>query len=139
MSKPFKVLKIEHIGIAVENIFEASNFFQLLGLDSSNVEKIKSEGVNVIKFCTKDKSHKIELLEGLDMSSPISKFIKNKGEGVHHIALEVDDISKAIDFLKQNNIKLVYDNVKSGANNKLINFIHPKSCPGILLEICQQK
>ena len=109
----------------------------MLGLDSSNIEKIESEGVKVIKFCAKNKSHKIELLEGLDLNSPISKFIKNKGEGVHHIALEVDNISKAIDFLKQNNIKLVYENVKRGANNKLINFIHPMSCPGILLEICQ--
>ena len=100
-------------------------------------EFIDSEKVNVLKVSTEDRSHTIELLEASDDLSTIQKFINKRGQGIHHIALEVDNIREAISYLKNNHIKLIYNPPKIGANNKLITFIHPDSTPGILLELCQ--
>ena len=80
----------------------------------------------------------IELLESTDKSSVIQKFIKTKGQGLHHIALSVDSIDEAIIFLKHKNIELVYDSPQKGSDNKIITFIHPKFSPGLLIELCQK-
>lgn len=139
MPETFNILKIEHIGIAVNDLQKASMLLKLLGLSASKTKNIDSENVKVVKYSTSNNNHKIELLEATSMSSPISTFIKKRGEGVHHIALEVDNIENAIKYLKEKNIRLVYEDIRLGADNKLINFIHPDSCPGILIELCQQK
>ena len=81
--------------------------------------------------------HTIELLEPSDDSSLIESFLNKRGQGLHHIALEVDNIYNAIEYLEYNNIKMIYSQPQTGANNKLITFIHPSSTPGILIEICQ--
>ena len=105
--------------------------------DKDLKEFIKNEKVNVLKAKPKNKDHTIELLEASDKTSIVRKFINKRGEGLHHIALEVDNISEAIKYLLENNIEIIYKTPKVGAGNKLITFIDPKSTPGILLELCQ--
>jgi len=137
MDKQFKILKIDHIAVAVKNIDNSTNIFTLLGMDCQDVEHVDSEKVNVVKINPESHDHTIELLEPSDDSSLIESFLNKKGQGLHHIALEVDNIYNAIEYLEYNNIKMIYKKPQTGANNKLITFIHPSSTPGILIEICQ--
>jgi len=137
MDKQFKILKIDHIAVAVKDISNSTNIFTLLGMDCQSVEHIDNEKVNVVKINPESHDHTIELLEPSDDSSLITSFLSKKGEGLHHIALEVDSIYNAIEYLKYNNIKMIYAEPQTGANSKLITFIHPQSTPGILIEICQ--
>ena len=102
-------------------------------------EYVKTEHVNVVKVYADDKKTAIELLEPKGDTSPIKKFLSNKGNGIHHISLTVDNINNAIDFLLNNNISLVYEKPHIGADNTLITFIHPKSSPGMLIELCQHQ
>ena len=137
IDRKFKILKIDHVAIAVHNIFESLSLFETLGMAVSDTEVVKNEKVNVVKIKTENKNHTLELLEPTDSSSVVKKFLNNNNEGLHHIALEVDNIFEAIKYLRSKNISLIYDIPKSGADKKLITFIHPKSTPGILLELCQ--
>ena len=129
--------KIEHIGIAVKNL-EASNklFAQLLGVNHYKIEEVLSEGVTTSFF--KAGPNKIELLEATNLDSPIAKFIKKKGEGIHHIAFAVTDIYSEITRLKSEGFIVLNDTPKKGADNKLVAFIHPKSSNGVLIELCQE-
>ena len=138
MDRKFKILKIDHIAIAVNNLKESKNIFDLLGMNSTQEEFVSNENVNVVKIKAEDENHALELLEPSDDSSIINKFINKNGQGIHHIALEVDDIYNALDFLKSKSVKLVYDNPQKGADNSLIAFIHPSSTPGVLIELCQK-
>ena len=138
MGREFKILKIDHVAIAVNNLKESKNIFDLLGMNSTQKEFIPNEKVNVLKVKAEDRNHTLELLEPSDDSSIINKFINKKGQGIHHIALEVDDIYSALDFLKSKSVKLVYDYPQKGADNSLITFIHPSSTPGVLIELCQK-
>ena len=137
MDRRFKILKINHVAVAVNDNTKSKALFKLLGMDVQNSEYIENEKVNVVKVKAENKNHTIELLEPSDSSSVVRKFIDKRGEGLHHIALEVDEIKNAISYLKSNNIKLIYESPQKGADNKLITFIHPESTPGILLELCQ--
>ena len=137
MDKQFKILKIDHIAVAVKDIDSSTNIFTLLGMDCQDVEHVDNEKVNVVKINPESHDHTIELLEPSDDSSLIESFLNKRGQGLHHIALEVDNIYKAIEYLEYNNIKMIYSHPQEGANNKLITFIHPSSTPGILIEICQ--
>jgi len=130
--------KIEHIGIAVKNIREAEKRFALLlGTLSYKRETVESEGVLTSFF--KLGESKIELLAATRADSPIQKFIDKKGEGIHHIAFEVENIEQKIADLKEKGFRLINETPKDGADNKRIAFIHPKSTGGILVEICQEK
>lgn len=130
--------KIEHIGIAVRDIEQAKHTFaQLLGTEFYKEETVASEGVTTVFF--KVGEVKIELLQATNADSPIAKFIDKKGEGIHHIAFEVDSVNKKAEYLKDNGFRVLNDDAKEGADNKLINFIHPKSNHGVLVEICQDK
>tara|TARA_B100000676_G_scaffold282488_1_gene308364 strand:- start:773 stop:1192 length:420 start_codon:yes stop_codon:yes gene_type:complete len=130
--------KIDHIAIAVKNLDDSGKLFKnLLNTEPSKTETIKSEKVKVQFFETKNS--KIELLEGIGEKSPITKFIKKRGEGIHHIAFEVEDIYKEIERLKQLGFKTISESISTGANNKLISFLHPKDTNGVLIEICQKK
>jgi methylmalonyl-CoA/ethylmalonyl-CoA epimerase len=134
----YKMKKIEHIGIAVNNIEEAeSRFSKLLQTSSYKQEKVESEGV-LTSFFNIGES-KIELLAATNNDSPIHKFLEKRGEGIHHIAFEVDDIKLEMKRLIDEGYTLLNDKPKQGADNKLIAFIHPKSTGGILIEICQEK
>ncbi len=129
--------KIEHIGIAVKNIAESSIIYEkFLGAKSYKKEEVKSE--NVITEFFKVGNSKIELLQATSEESAIAKFLNKKGEGIHHIAFEVDDIYKEIERLKSEGFNMINETPKLGADNKLICFVHPKSTNGVLIEICQE-
>jgi methylmalonyl-CoA/ethylmalonyl-CoA epimerase len=132
------IKKVEHIGIAVKNL-ESSNalFTKLFGKDSYKVEAVESEGVSTSFFMLGET--KIELLEATQPESAIAKFIEKKGEGIHHIAYEVDDIYAEMARLKEEGFQLLNAEPKHGADNKLICFLHPKSTNGVLVELCQEK
>ena len=136
MTKQFKIIKIDHVAVAVNDLNSAQVIFNLLGMNFETIEYVEDEKVNALKIHPENQEHTIELLEGLKNSS-VEKFIENKGQGLHHIALEVDNIENAINYLKSNQINVIYDKPENGAGNKLITFIHPKSTPGILIELCQ--
>lgn len=130
--------KIEHIGIAVKDISASDELFKkLFGRAAYKIEAVKSEGVKTSFF--KLGPNKIELLEATSPDSPIAKFIEKKGEGIHHIAFDVDDIEAEIERLKDEGFELIHDTPKDGADNKLIAFLHPKSTNGVLIELCQEK
>ena len=129
--------KIEHIGIAVNNIDEASLLYEkLFGAPAYKQEEVSSEGVKTVFF--RNGPNKIELLQATGPESPISKFIANKGEGIHHIAFEVDDILFEITRLKKEGFVILNEIPKKGADNKLVAFLHPKSTNGVLIELCQE-
>tara|TARA_Y100001934_G_C12009655_1_gene611658 strand:+ start:49 stop:450 length:402 start_codon:yes stop_codon:yes gene_type:complete len=129
--------KIEHIGIAVSNLEESNNIYtKILGLEPYKKEVVDSEGVITSFFQTENT--KIELLQGLGENNAISKFIKKRGEGIHHIAFEVENIEKEIKRLKKLGFKIINETPKKGADNKLICFIHPKSTHHVLIELCQE-
>ena len=129
--------KIEHIGIAVGDI-EASNklFAKIFGKDSYKSEKVTSEGV-ITSFFQIGES-KIELVAATNDDSPISKYLSNNKEGVHHISFAVNDIEKEMKRLKKEGIRLLNEAPKNGADNKLICFLHPKDTNGVLIELCQE-
>jgi methylmalonyl-CoA/ethylmalonyl-CoA epimerase len=130
------MLRVEHIGIAVKDMAESERLFEtLLGTPCYKKEEVVSEKVTTAFF--QKGETKIELLESSDPEGVIAKFIEKKGEGLHHIAFEVADIKAEMERLKGEGFKLLMEEPKRGADNKLICFIHPKSANGVLLELCQ--
>jgi methylmalonyl-CoA/ethylmalonyl-CoA epimerase len=128
--------KIEHIGIAVKNLEKSNELFKgIFGKSHYKVEEVESEGVKTSFF--KVGPNKIELLEGTNENSPISKFIAKKGEGIHHIAFAVDNILVEVERLKEEGFIILNEVPKKGADNKLVVFLHPKSTNGVLIELCQ--
>ncbi len=129
--------KIEHIGIAVNSLEEASLVYEkLFGAPAYKQEEVASEGVKTAFF--KSGPNKIELLEGTNPESSIAKFIAKKGEGIHHIAFDVEDIILEIVRLKKEGFVILNEIPKKGADNKLVVFVHPKSTNGVLIELCQE-
>lgn len=130
------MLKIEHLGIAVSDL-EASEelYARLLGVSSYKREEVEREGVITSFF--RVGPNKIELLESTREDGPIGKFIAKKGEGIHHVAFEVDDIRAEMARLKEEGFRLLSEDPKLGADNKLVAFVHPKSANGVLIELCQ--
>lgn len=129
--------KIEHIGIAVKDL-QASNvlFEKLFGTPAYKEEEVASEGVKTSFF--RNGPNKIELLEATNPESPIAKFLEKKGEGIHHIAFDVEDIVAEIARLKAQGFTVLNEIPKKGADNKLVAFLHPKSTNGVLIELCQE-
>ena len=129
--------KIEHIGIAVKSL-ETSNllFEKLFGAPPYKSETVESEGVSTSFFM--NGPNKIELLEAISPDSPIAKFIEKKGEGIHHIAFDVEDIVAEIARLKEEGFIVLNETPKKGADNKLVAFLHPKGTNGVLVELCQE-
>ena len=131
------MLKIEHIGIAVKELAVSIPLFEkLLNSPCYKTEIVASENVNTAFFQTGET--KIELLESIDPDGVIARFISKKGEGMHHIAFDVDDIDAEINRLKAEGFELINLTAKPGADNKLIAFLHPKSTNGVLVELCQK-
>jgi methylmalonyl-CoA/ethylmalonyl-CoA epimerase len=128
--------KIEHIGIAVADLKAAGDLYEkLLNTSVYKIEEVATEGVKTAFL--QSGPNKIELLEASSADSPIAKFIAKKGEGIHHIAFEVDDIKAEMARLKNEGFVLLSDEPKRGADNKLVCFVHPKSAGGVLVELCQ--
>ena len=131
------MLKIEHIGIAVKSIADSDKLFSLLfNNDAYKKEAVESQGV-LTSFFQMGES-KIELLEATNPESPISKFIEKRGEGIHHIAFEVEDINDEVERLKLAGLQFISDIPSRGADNKIICFLHPKNTNGVLIELCQE-
>ena len=132
-----KVLGVEHIGVALNKNEELSNLFKnIFNLEYLGSEVVEEQGVNTDIFNVSNT--KIELLESISNDSPISKYISKHGQGMHHIALIVEDIHSAIKYLIENNIEMIDTDPKTGVEGYQIAFIHPKSTPGLLIEICQK-
>ena len=129
--------KIEHIGIAVNDLASASIIYEkLFGAPAYKQEEVASEGVKTAFF--RCGPNKIELLEATNPESSIAKFIAKKGEGIHHIAFDVEDIMAEIDRLKKEGFVVLNEVPKKGADNKLVAFLHPNSTNGVLIELCQE-
>ena len=137
LKKNNKMRKIEHIGIAVKSL-EVSNvlFEKLFGQPPYKEEEVASEGVKTSFFM--NGPNKIELLEATNPDSPIAKFLEKKGEGIHHIAFDVEDILDEITRLKKEGFVVLNEIPKKGADNKLVAFLHPKGTNGVLVELCQE-
>jgi methylmalonyl-CoA/ethylmalonyl-CoA epimerase len=132
------MLKVEHIGIAVESFTTAVPLFEkLLNTQCYKTEKVETEGVNTAFFRQGDT--KIELLESLDPEGVIARFIAKKGEGIHHIAFDVADIRAEMSRLQAEGFTLLNPVPKTGADNKLVCFLHPKDTNGVLIELCQER
>ncbi len=130
--------KIEHIGIAVKDIDESNRVFKaLFGKRHYKTEDVESEGVKTSFFMVGES--KIELLEATTADSPIAKFIEKRGEGIHHIAYDVDDIKAEVKRLKKEGFRILNETPKKGADNKWVVFLHPKSTNGVLVELCQER
>lgn len=129
--------KIEHIGIAVKSLNDSNLLFEkLFGKAPYKQEVVEGEGVKTSFFM--NGPNKIELLEATNADSPIAKFIEKKGEGIHHIAFDVEDIYKEINRLKDEGFIILNEIPKKGADNKLVAFLHPKGTNGVLIELCQE-
>lgn len=130
------VEKIAHIGIAVESIEQWIGFYRdVLGLDYGGSEEVPEQKVRVA-FLTIGESN-IELLEPTSEDSPIAKFLEKRGSGIHHIAIQVDDIEAALARHHEAGARLIDDSPRIGAHNMKIAFVHPKTSGGVLLELCQ--
>ncbi len=137
VNKQSEVHKIDHIGIAVENLEQSISFFKnILGLTFIGTEEVMGEGVRVAFFKIGDV--KIELLEALNQESPIYKHIEKKGEGIHHIAFEVNNILYQFEYMNELQIPLLQEQPKDGAHGKKIGFIHPKASHKVLIEFCEK-
>jgi methylmalonyl-CoA/ethylmalonyl-CoA epimerase len=132
-----RMLKVEHIGIAVRSLETSIPLFQrLLNSDCYKKEKVESESVETAFF--RQGETKIELLEATNPGSTIARFVDKKGEGIHHIAFEVADIYAEMERLKAEGFTLLQTEPKHGADNKLVCFLHPKDINGVLIELCQE-
>jgi len=130
--------KVDHIGIAVNSLKTSIPLYErLLGSNCYKTEQVSGEQVDTAFFL--QNGAKIELLESIDPNGVIAKFIQKKGEGLHHIAFEVPDIYAEMDRLKKEGFTLLNETPKSGADNKLVCFVHPKDANGVLIELCQTR
>jgi len=129
-------MRVAHIGIAVKNVETAMRLYRdTLGLKPSHVETVESQEVKTIHIPIGDSS--LELLESTSSDGVIARFIENRGEGIHHIAIEVPDIKSTLTKLKAEGYRLIDEIPRKGAGNMLVAFVHPKSTQGVLLELCQ--
>lgn len=129
-------MKINHLGIATKNIEEALDFWQdSLGLENIHTETVEDQKVRVAMLPVGES--RIELLEPTSDDSPISKFLEKRGPGIHHIAIEVEDIEASLNTLKEKGMRLIDELPRTGAEGCLVAFIHPSSTNGVLLELVQ--
>lgn len=134
----FKVLKVDHIGIAVKDLDVAKKFYtDVLGMTAQGEEVIEQQKVKVCFIPSGDSE--VELLESTTPDGPIAKFIEKKGEGIQHVALRVDSIENALKDLKAKGIRLIDELPRYGAGGASIAFVHPKATGGILLELSERK
>ena len=133
-----KVKSIEHIGIAVENLEESIKYYEdILGLKCYAIEEVEDQKVRTAFFKIGD--IKIELLESTDPKGPIGKFIEKKGEGIHHLAFNTNELIPALETVESHKIQLIDKKPRKGAHNSEIAFLHPKSTNGVLVELCEEK
>jgi len=129
------MMKIDHLGIAVNSIQAARSFYEALGLTVAHEETVEHEQVRTAMIPVGES--RIELLEPTSENSAVGRFLKKRGEGLHHVALHVDNIASNLEALKSKGVRLVSEDVQVGAGGHLYFFVHPSSVGGVLLEICQ--
>lgn len=129
------MFKVDHLGIAVKSIAQARKFYEQLGMKVVSEEVVEHERVRAAMVPVGDT--RFELLEGTAADSAITKFIAKRGEGLHHVAVHVNDISATFEELKQRGVRLISDEIKIGAGGHLYIFVHPSATGGVLLELCQ--
>ncbi len=133
-----KVLKVDHIGVAVKSLDETLKFYQdILGLELQGAEVVDEQKVKVAFLPVGDTE--VELLESTDAEGPIAKFIEKKGEGIQHIAFRVPNIEEAIGELKEKGVKMIDEQPRYGAGGAKIAFCHPKSTNGVLVELSERE
>ena len=133
-----KALKVDHIGIAVNNLEESLKFYtEVLGLTALGTEVVEEQKVKVAFIPCGDSE--LELLESTSPDGPIAKFIEKNGEGIQHIAIKVDDIDATLAELKEKGVRLIDEKPRYGAGGARIAFLHPKATKGVLLEISERK
>lgn len=131
-------MKISHIGIAVRSLEEAGvNYAALFGEENLHRETVEEQGVDVLSFPVGDAV--VELTAATREDSPIAKFIAKRGEGIHHVAFEVEDIRGELERLKAAGVRLINETPREGAHDMLIAFVHPSGFNGVLVELCQKK
>jgi methylmalonyl-CoA epimerase len=127
--------QIDHLGIAVKSLAAAKSIYEKLGLNISREETVEQEQVRLVMVALGES--RLELLEATSESSTIAKFIAKRGEGLHHVCLKVPDLTAAVARLKKDGIRLVSDEIKTGAGGHQYVFVHPSSTGGVLLELVQ--
>lgn len=130
-----KAKRIAHVAIATRSIAVTAEFYKQLGLELDGIEVVADQKVKVAVMKLGDSA--IELIEPVTDDSPISKFLEKRGEGLHHISLEVEDLAKQLEQLKSRDVRLIDEQARVGAEGRLIAFIHPDSTGGVLVELCQ--
>jgi methylmalonyl-CoA epimerase len=129
------MFKVDHLGIAVKSISEARKFYEQMGMHVLTEEVVEDEKVRAAMVPVGES--RFELLEATADDSPIARFIAKRGEGLHHVAVHVDDISSTFEELKRKGVRLISDDIKVGAGGHLYIFVHPSATGGVLLELCQ--
>ena len=133
-----KVLKIDHLGIAVKSIEEAKKLFhEILGLEFEGTETVQEQKVTTAFFPVGDSE--VELLESTDPDGPIAKYLEKRGEGIQHIAFRVDNLEEALARLKDKGIRLIDEKPRRGAGGAKIAFLHPKATHGVLIELSERE
>jgi methylmalonyl-CoA/ethylmalonyl-CoA epimerase len=129
------VKRIAHVGIATRSVSDAARFYNLLGLEVESVETNEEQKVKAAVLKVGESA--LELLEATEGDSPIARFIDKRGEGIHHITFEVDDIEEELSRLRETNISLIDERPKKGVEGRLVAFVHPSSTGGVLVELAQ--
>jgi len=132
-----KILKVDHLGIAVDSIEDGKSFWSdILGLDFEGTETVVPQKVTTAFFPVSESE--VELLESTSADGPVAKFIEKKGQGIHHVAFRVENLEQALEELKQKGVKLIDEKPRQGAGGAKIAFLHPKATRGVLVELCER-
>ncbi len=131
--------RLDHVAVAVKDMDQSIKFYELLGLKFCSEREIIPMEKVIVAFAAIDQFARLELLQSTETDGPIAKFISKKGEGLHHLCFLVNNIAQKQSQLSDLGLQFIYDKVRQGANNRLINFIHPKSTGGVLIELSQKK
>ena len=130
------IKKLHHIGVAVKSLEEATQLYRVLGLEASPEEEVAEQKVKLTMIGVGES--RVELLESTDPEGPVGRFLAGKGEGIHHLALEVEDIEQALSQLKEAGLRLIDQTPRPGAHGTRVAFVHPKSAQGVLLELVEK-
>lgn len=130
------VKKIAHVAVATESIAVLTDFYKMLGLNVASLETLEDQKVKVAMIPVGESL--IELLEPTEDDSPVGRFLEKRGEGIHHISLEVDDLDAYLEKLKEQNVRLIDEEARTGVGGDRIAFIHPDSAGGVLVELCER-
>ena len=138
MGLPTEGLVLDHIAVATKDLERSVNLFSAIGLNFKAEREVVEEQKVKTAFAKIDQNANLELLMPINEEGPIQKFIETKGEGIHHLCFQVENIEKSMTELTEKGFRFIYDEPRKGAHNCLVNFIHPKSTGGVLIELSQK-